>query len=74
MISTDEVEKIFDYLVERFNDGKVYNKNKYISHDLDIPTHRVVWIVEKEIPKHIEMEKYSNHTFKVKGVKNDKQA
>ena len=73
MISTDDVEKVLDYLITRFNEGNVYNKNKYISHDLDIPVHRVVRIVEQEIPKHVVMEKYSGHTFKVKGVKNDKQ-
>ena len=65
-ISTDDVERVVDYLVTRYNNGLHFHKTHYMEDTLSMPSKKIAKIMEKiKAKKDVAISKYSKHTWKV---------
>jgi hypothetical protein len=66
-ISSDDVEKMIEYLLDKYQKGISFHKSVYIERDLGIPSKRIAKILErvKSSPK-IVLAKYGKRTYEVK--------
>lgn len=72
-ISSDDVEKVIEYLIEKYKAGTSFHKSIYIERDLGIPSKRIAKILERvrESPR-IVLTKYGKRTYHTEMVEGKK--
>ena len=72
-ISSDDVEKMIEYLLDKYQKGISFHKSVYIEQDLGIPSNRVAKILERiRDGKQLIVSKYGKRTWAVKKVGDEK--
>jgi hypothetical protein len=68
-ISTDDMERVLDYLITSYNNGLHFHKTHYMEDKLAMPSKKIAKVLEKiKSKKEIILEKYSRKAWYVKGV------
>jgi hypothetical protein len=68
-ISSDDVEKVIEYLIEKYKAGISFHKSVYIERDLGVPSKRIAKILERiRDEKKVLVEKYGKRVWLVKEV------
>ena len=68
-ISSDDVEKMIEYLLDKYQKGISFHKSVYIEQDLGIPSNRVAKILERiRESKRVLLLKYGKRTWYLKEV------
>jgi hypothetical protein len=64
-ISTDDMERVLDYLVTSYNNGLHFHKTHYMEDKLSMPSKKIAKIMEKlQDSKKVIISKYSRKTWK----------
>lgn len=65
-ISSDDVEKMIEYLITKYNQGINFHKSIYIERDTGIPSRRIAKILERiRSEKQLLVAKYGKKTWRI---------
>ena len=68
-ISSDDVERVIDYLIEQYKKGISFHKSAYMEEALGIPSKRIAKILERvRESKRVVIEKYGKRTYQIKTI------
>ena len=68
-ITTDDVERIIDYLVDNYNKGLRFHKTHYMEQELGMPSNKIAKILEQiQKGKQILINKYARRVWEIKKV------
>jgi hypothetical protein len=68
-ITTDDAERVIDYLVNSYNNGLKFHKTHYMEEELGMPSNKIAKILEQiQKGKQVILGRYARRTWKVEEI------
>jgi hypothetical protein len=72
-ISTDDMERVIDYLVNSYNNGFRFHKTHYMEEELGMPSNKIAKIMEQiKESKKVILSMYARRTWRIDDIQKGK--